>query len=115
MAPRIQEQTNERRRAMTFEEMWADLAPVGRSTRTGGYFRQPFTATDQGAYAWFVAESERRALRLQSDGYGNVAAWWDSSEGPGGLTDSHLDSVPDRSGLAGPLRLVSALAAISGL
>src|SRR3954469_15478661 len=94
MAPRIQEQTNERRRAMTFEEMWADLAPVGRSTRTGGYFRQPFTATDQEAHAWFVAECERRALRLESDGYGNVAAWWDSGEGPGVLTGSPPAAVP---------------------
>jgi N-carbamoyl-L-amino-acid hydrolase len=29
---------------MTFEEMWADLAPIGRSSSSGGYFRQPWTS-----------------------------------------------------------------------
>jgi beta-ureidopropionase / N-carbamoyl-L-amino-acid hydrolase len=100
---------------MTFEEMWADLARVGRSTRTGGYFRQPFTAAEQEAQAWFLAECDRRALRVESDGYGNVAAWWDSGEGPGVLTGSHLDSVLDGGAYDGPLGVVSALAAIDVL
>jgi beta-ureidopropionase / N-carbamoyl-L-amino-acid hydrolase len=100
---------------MTFEEMWADLARVGRSTRTGGYFRQPFTAAEQEAQAWFLAECDRRALRVESDGYGNAAAWWDSGEGPGVLTGSHLDSVLDGGAYDGPLGVVSALAAIDVL
>ena len=31
---------------MTFESMWADIAPVGRSASTGGYFRQPWTSAE---------------------------------------------------------------------
>src|SRR4051794_12721871 len=116
MTPRIhQHGTDERRRPMTFEEMWADLAPVGRSGRTGGYFRQPFTAADQEAQAWFLAECDRRGLRVQSDGFGNVAAWWDSGKGPGVLTGSHLDSVLDGGAYDGPLGVVSALAAVDVL
>ena len=96
---------------MTFEQMWADLAPVGRSAR-GGYFRQPFTAAELEARAWFLAECERRGLRVEEDRYGNLAAWWDVGSGPGVLTGSHLDSVLDGGAYDGPLGVVSGLAAI---
>jgi N-carbamoyl-L-amino-acid hydrolase len=102
----------------TFEQMWADLAPVGRSSRTGGYFRQPFTAADDEAQAWFVGECARRDLRVERDGFGNVVAWWDSGGQPGGpglLTGSHLDSVLDGGAYDGPLGVVSALAAVDVL
>ena len=29
-----------------FEQMWSDLAPLGRSASSGGYFRQPFTSVE---------------------------------------------------------------------
>ncbi len=98
--------------ATTFEQMWAALAPVGRSSRTGGYFRQPFTAAEEEAQSWFVEECARRDLRVERDGLGNVAAWWDSGFGPGLLTGSHLDSVLDGGAYDGPLGVVSGLAAI---
>jgi beta-ureidopropionase / N-carbamoyl-L-amino-acid hydrolase len=97
---------------MTFEQMWADLAPVGRSARTGGYFRQPFTAAEEEAQAWFVAEAERRGLRVEADGFGNRVAWWGEPAGDGVLTGSHLDSVLDGGAYDGPLGVVSAFAAI---
>jgi N-carbamoyl-L-amino-acid hydrolase len=97
---------------MTFEQMWADLAPVGRSARSGGYFRQPFTAPEGEALDWFLAECRRRALRVESDGFGNTVGWWDAGTGPALLTGSHLDSVLDGGAYDGPLGVVSALAAI---
>jgi beta-ureidopropionase / N-carbamoyl-L-amino-acid hydrolase len=97
---------------MTFEQMWADLAPLGRSARTGGYFRQPFTAAEEEAQAWFVAEAERRRLQVETDGFGNRIAWWGSPDRDGVLTGSHLDSVRDGGAYDGPLGVVSAFAAI---
>ncbi|HSE69689.1 MAG TPA: allantoate amidohydrolase [Nocardioidaceae bacterium] len=99
---------------MSFEQMWRDLAPLGRSSATGGYFRQPFAAAEREAMAWFEAECARRGLAVDRDGNGNVVAWWrpEGAAGPGVLTGSHLDSVLDGGGYDGPLGVVSALAAI---
>ena len=104
--------------ATTFEQMWADLAPVGRSARTGGYLRQPFTSADEEAQDWFVGECTRRQLRVERDGFGNVVAWWDTAvpaAGTGLLTGSHLDSVVDGGAFDGPLGVVGALAAVDVL
>ncbi|RYJ05673.1 MAG: allantoate amidohydrolase, partial [Actinomycetales bacterium] len=95
-----------------FERMWGDLAPIGRSARSGGYFRQPFTAPEQELRAWFVEQCAARGLRVETDGFGNVVGWWDAGSGPGVLTGSHLDSVLDAGAYDGPLGVVSALAAV---
>ncbi len=115
-----------------FERMWADLAPVGRSSTSGGYFRQPFTTPERELSAWFVEQAVARSLRLESDPFGNLVAWWDvptvpdqlaaipaeappSDRGrsrPGVVTGSHLDSVLDGGAYDGPLGVVSALAAV---
>ena len=34
--------------------MWGELAPVGRSAETGGYFRQPFASAETELRHWFV-------------------------------------------------------------
>ena len=98
-----------------FEQMWADLAPVGRSASSGGYFRQPFEAAETELRAWFVEQAEARGLAVESDGVGNLVAWWRSGSGPGVLTGSHLDSVLDGGAYDGPLGVVSALAAVDVL
>lgn len=95
-----------------FERMWSDLAPVGRSAGSGGYFRQPFAAAERELAAWFLAQCEARGLRVESDDFGNVVGWWDAGSGPAVLTGSHLDSVLDGGAYDGPLGVVSALAAI---
>ncbi|GAB6984193.1 allantoate amidohydrolase [Nocardioides pyridinolyticus] len=95
-----------------FERMWAALAPIGRSARSGGYFRQPFTAPEQELRAWFAEQCSARGLRVEADGFGNVVGWWDAGDGPGVLTGSHLDSVLDGGAYDGPLGVVSALAAV---
>ena len=98
-----------------FERMWTDLLPVGRSASSGGYFRQPFTTPEAELRAWFTEQSEARGLRVETDGFGNVVAWWDAGEGPGVLTGSHLDSVLDGGAYDGPLGVVSGLAAVDRL
>lgn len=98
-----------------FERMWSDLAPVGRSATSGGYFRQPFTAPERELSDWFREQAAARGLRLEADATGNLVAWWDSGSGPGVLTGSHLDSVLDGGAYDGPLGVVSALAAVDAL
>ena len=60
-----------------FERMWADLAPVGRSASSGGYFRQPWLTAERELSAWFEEQCAARSLRLTRDGLGNLVAWWD--------------------------------------
>lgn len=98
-----------------FERMWRDLAPIGRSSESGGYFRQPFLAAERELDAWFAEQARARGLRLERDEIGNVVAWWDVGAGPGVLTGSHLDSVLDGGAYDGPLGVVSALAALDAL
>ena len=109
-----------------FEEMWRELAPVGRLASSGGYFRQPWTAAESELRAWFVEQCAARGLTVETDGVGNQVAWWEPSpsveEGaqrpsrdPGVLTGSHLDSVLDGGAYDGPLGVVSALAAVDVL
>jgi N-carbamoyl-L-amino-acid hydrolase len=104
-------------RTMTddFERMWADLAPIGRSAASGGYFRQPFLGAETELRAWFVEQAVARGLEVESDGVGNVVAWWGPADGAPGaavLTGSHLDSVLDGGAYDGPLGVVSGLAAL---
>ena len=102
---------------MTFEEMWRDLAPVGRSASSGGYFRQPWASAESELRSWFAEACAARGLTVETDGIGNQVAWWspESASGPGVLTGSHLDSVLDGGAYDGPLGVVSALAAIDVL
>jgi N-carbamoyl-L-amino-acid hydrolase len=99
-----------------FEQMWAELAPVGRSASSGGYFRQPFSAAEGELRAWFREQALARGLRVEEDGFGNLVAWWDAE--PSGerlLTGSHLDSVLDGGAYDGPLGVVSSFAALDRL
>jgi N-carbamoyl-L-amino-acid hydrolase len=117
-----------------FGQMWADLAPVGRSAASGGYFRQPFGSAERECHAWFVEQCRVRGLRMEHDGNGNTVGWWEATErivprdahrpesetgagrvGLSVLTGSHLDSVLDGGAYDGPLGVVSALAAIDVL
>ncbi len=98
-----------------FERMWADLAPVGRSASSGGYFRQPFTTPERELAAWFAEQAAARGLEVETDDCGNTVAWWRSGSGPVVLTGSHLDSVLDGGAYDGPLGVVAALAAVDEL
>ncbi|NPD04141.1 allantoate amidohydrolase [Nocardioides sp. zg-1308] len=98
--------------------MWRDLAPVGRSASSGGYFRQPWASAETELRAWFAESCASRGLTVGTDGIGNQVAWWEPSTpsgAPGVLTGSHLDSVLDGGAYDGPLGVVSALAAVDVL
>ncbi|MGZ5403264.1 MAG: allantoate amidohydrolase [Nocardioides sp.] len=99
---------------MSFEEMWAELAPVGRSASSGGYFRQPWTSAEAELREWFRAAATGRGLEVVEDGLGNLLAWWRPAGASGAavLTGSHLDSVLDGGAYDGPLGVVSALASV---
>jgi N-carbamoyl-L-amino-acid hydrolase len=103
--------------AATFDAMWADLHPVGRDPRSGGYRRFAWTAADAELREWFAGEAAARGLDLTSDRAGNLWAWWGDpdADGPGLVVGSHLDSVPDGGAFDGPLGVVSALAALDAL
>ncbi len=92
--------------------MWRDLAVIGRDARTGGYRRPGWSEAEQDCRRWFLEQAGARGLAVETDGNGNLVAWW-GTPGPGGvLTGSHLDSVPDGGAFDGPLGVVSALAAV---
>jgi N-carbamoyl-L-amino-acid hydrolase len=97
-----------------WDRMWAELLPVGRDAATGGFRRFAWTAADLACREWFTAEASRRGLDLVVDRNGNQWAWWGDPDtvGPGVVTGSHLDSVPDGGAYDGPLGVTSAFAAV---
>jgi N-carbamoyl-L-amino-acid hydrolase len=99
-----------------FDRMWADLAPIGRDARTGGYHRYAWTHEDAQLREWFAGEAVARGLTVVLDRAGNLWAWQgDPDETPGVVMGSHLDSVPDGGAFDGPLGVVSAFAALDEL
>ena len=93
--------------------MWRDLAPVGRSASSGGYFRQPFASA--GAGAGGLVRVAGRWLGAWCWSRTASGTWWrgGAARGPGAVvTGSHLDSVLDGGAYDGPLGVVSALAAL---
>ena len=82
---------------MSFEEMWRDLAPVGRSASSGGYFRQPWASAESELRAWFAEECAARGLTVETDGIGNQVAWWEPrrrSTGDGPASSPARTSTP---------------------
>ena len=99
-----------------FDRRWGELEHVGR-VAGGGYRRFAWTPQDAQLREWFAAETARLGLSLVIDRAGNQWAWWGDPDaaGPGVVTGSHLDSVPDGGAFDGPLGVVSALAAVESL
>jgi beta-ureidopropionase / N-carbamoyl-L-amino-acid hydrolase len=99
-----------------FAALWASLAPIGRDAETGGYLRYAWSDADLACRDWFVAQARARGLGVESDGNGNLYAWWGSpDDGDAVLTGSHFDSVPHGGGYDGPLGIVSGLLAVDAL
>jgi N-carbamoyl-L-amino-acid hydrolase len=99
-----------------FAALWRSLLPIGRAGRDGGYLRRSWAAADLECRDWFAEEALDRDLTLDTDGNGNLFAWWgDPAAGNAVMTGSHLDSVPHGGAYDGPLGVVSALLAIDEL
>lgn len=107
--------------ARAFDRMWAELAPVGRDGRTGGYRRFAWTRADAALREWFTGAAAARGLTVVSDRAGNLWAWTSDPDRHTGaaasgqravVVGSHLDSVPDGGAFDGPLGVVSAFAAL---
>jgi N-carbamoyl-L-amino-acid hydrolase len=89
---------------------------VGRAP-SGGFRRFAWTREDHDLREWFDGEAGARGLDLVTDRAGNRWAWWGDpdADGPGVVTGSHLDSVPDGGAYDGPLGVVSAFHALDAL
>ena len=99
-----------------FEQMWQQIAPIGRSAATGGYHRLPWTESELQLRAWFKEQAAQRELEVVSDSFGNLIAWWGAFDGEDKVvTGSHFDAVLDGGAFDGPLGIVSAFAAIDEL
>jgi beta-ureidopropionase / N-carbamoyl-L-amino-acid hydrolase len=70
---------------MTFESLWSDLAPIGRSASSGGYFRQPWASAELELRLWFREQAAARELAIEEDPFGNLVAWWPPDAVDGGL------------------------------
>jgi N-carbamoyl-L-amino-acid hydrolase len=100
---------------MTFAELWAEIAPIGREP-AGGYLRYAFSEPELVLRDWFRNLADRRDMKVTEDGNGNLFAWWGTPYGHGAvLTGSHFDSVPHGGGYDGPLGIVSAFLAVDML
>jgi N-carbamoyl-L-amino-acid hydrolase len=96
-----------------FAALWRSLATIGRDESSGGYLRYSWTAADLACREWFTEEALDRGLAVETDGNGNLWAWWgDPERGDALVTGSHLDSVPHGGAYDGPLGIVSALLAV---
>ena len=101
---------------MTFDALWDELLPLGRSSSSGGYRRFAWTPTDLSLREWFAAVAADRGLAVTVDRVGNQWAWWGDPDSVAGVVaGSHLDSVPDGGAFDGPLGVVSALVAVDAL
>ena len=67
-----------------FEQMWSDLAPVGRSSASGGYFRQPFAGAERELAAWFVEQADGARAAAQRDPSATSSRGGTPASGSGG-------------------------------
>jgi len=93
----------------------SELSGVGRDP-AGGVTRFAWAAAELELRSWFSARAASLRLDVETDGNGNLWAWWGGSlPGTAFVVGSHLDSVRSGGEWDGPLGLVSAFAAVSSL
>jgi N-carbamoyl-L-amino-acid hydrolase len=98
--------------------MIAELEPIGRDHKTGGYNRFAWTPEDLACREWFRSQAEARDLHVDRDQNGNLWAWFPSpptTDGRVVAVGSHLDSVPGGGAYDGPLGVISAFLAVDEL
>ena len=93
----------------------SELSGVGRDP-AGGVTRFAWAPAELELRGWFVARASALGLDVETDGNGNLWAWWGaSSPGTALVVGSHLDSVRSGGDWDGPLGVVSAFAALESL
>jgi len=104
---------------VTFDALWAELEPIGRSAQTGGYRRYVYNDAELQCREWFGSTAQARGLEVETDRNGNMWAWWIPTtvdrNAKALVIGSHLDSVPDGGAFDGPLGVVSSFAALDAL
>ncbi|MEO7721008.1 MAG: allantoate amidohydrolase [Pseudolysinimonas sp.] len=92
-----------------------ELSDVGRDP-AGGVTRFAWAASELELREWFVARASGLGLDVETDGNGNLWAWWGFDlPGTAFVVGSHLDSVRSGGDWDGPLGVVSAFAALASL
>jgi N-carbamoyl-L-amino-acid hydrolase len=93
----------------------SELSDVGRDP-AGGVTRFAWAAAELELREWFTARSSVLGLDVETDGNGNLWAWWGASlPGTAFVVGSHLDSVRSGGEWDGPLGVASAFAAVESL
>jgi len=92
-----------------------ELSDVGRDP-AGGVTRFAWAVSELELREWFTARAAALGLDVETDGNGNLWAWWGASlPGTAFVVGSHLDSVRSGGDWDGPLGVVSAFAAVESL
>jgi N-carbamoyl-L-amino-acid hydrolase len=94
-----------------FRDLWRPLSELGRAPG-GGYARHGWNDADLACREWFAARAAERGLAVDTDGNGNLWAWWGEPAAGSVVTGSHLDSVPSGGAFDGPLGIASAFLAV---
>lgn len=97
-----------------FTSLFIDLAQIGRRA-DGSHQRIAWTAEDGLARAWFKAQASRIGLRCDTDGNGNLWAWWGTPGRHAIVTGSHLDTVFGGGAFDGALGVVAGFVALEHL
>ena len=93
--------------------MLDDLRDIGRNPVTGGLDRFAWSRADLAMREWFVARAAALGLEVETDGNGNLWAWWgERLPGSAIVIGSHLDSVPSGGDWDGPLGVAASLEAV---
>jgi len=98
----------------------SELSGVGRDP-AGGVTRFAWAVAELELREWFSARAASLGLDVETDGNGNLWAWWGQSAsgaslpGTAFVVGSHLDSVRSGGEWDGPLGVASAFAALESL